>query len=28
MLRTIVGHLPPLAGRVRLGASVRPGYMA
>jgi ATP-binding cassette subfamily F protein 3 len=28
LLRTIAGLLPPLAGRVRLGGSVRPGYMA
>ena len=28
LLRTIAGALPPLAGRVRLGANVRIGYMA
>jgi ATPase subunit of ABC transporter with duplicated ATPase domains len=28
LLRTIAGRLPPLAGRVRLGANVRLGYMA
>jgi ATP-binding cassette subfamily F protein 3 len=28
LLRTIAGLLPPQAGRVRLGASVRAGYMA
>ena len=28
LLRTIAGVLPPLAGSVRLGPSVRPGYMA
>ncbi len=28
LLKTIVGALPPLAGRVRLGASVRIGYLA
>jgi ATP-binding cassette subfamily F protein 3 len=28
LLRTIAGRLPPLAGRVALGANVRPGYMA
>lgn len=28
LLRTIAGHLPPLGGRVRLGASVRLGYMS
>ncbi len=28
LLRTIAGELPPLAGRVRLGGSVRLGYMA
>lgn len=28
LLRTIMGHLPPLSGRVRLGGSVRPGYMS
>jgi ATPase subunit of ABC transporter with duplicated ATPase domains len=28
LVRTIAGYLPPLAGRVRLGARVRPGYMA
>ena len=28
LLKTIVGMLPPLAGRVRLGASVRVGYLA
>jgi ATP-binding cassette subfamily F protein 3 len=28
LLRTIAGHLEPLAGSVRLGASVRLGYMA
>jgi ATP-binding cassette subfamily F protein 3 len=28
LLRTIVGLLPPLAGRVHLGANVRLGYMA
>ena len=28
LVRTIAGRLPPLAGRVRLGARVRPGYMA
>ncbi|MEB2287439.1 MAG: ABC-F family ATP-binding cassette domain-containing protein [Anaerolineae bacterium] len=28
LLKTIVGALPPLAGRVRLGASVRLGYLA
>ncbi len=28
LLRTITGSLPPLAGRVRLGANVRLGYMA
>jgi ATP-binding cassette subfamily F protein 3 len=27
-VRTIAGRLPPLAGRVQLGARVRPGYMA
>ena len=27
LLRTIAGELPPLAGRVRLGSSVRLGYM-
>ncbi len=28
LVRTIAGRLPPLAGRVRLGANVRVGYMA
>ena len=28
LLRTLAGVLPPLAGRVRLGANVRVGYMA
>jgi ATP-binding cassette subfamily F protein 3 len=28
LLRTIVGIIPPLAGRARIGASVRLGYMA
>jgi ATP-binding cassette subfamily F protein 3 len=28
LLRTIAGKLPPLAGRARLGANVRVGYMA
>ncbi len=28
LLKTIIGELPPLAGRVRLGASVRIGYLA
>ncbi|MEA4908291.1 MAG: ABC-F family ATP-binding cassette domain-containing protein [Anaerolineaceae bacterium] len=28
LLRTIAGQLPPLAGRVRLGAGVRPGWIA
>jgi ATP-binding cassette subfamily F protein 3 len=28
LLRTIAGALPPLAGRVKLGAAVRPGLMA
>lgn len=28
LLRKIAGRLPPLAGRVRLGANVRVGYMA
>ena len=28
LLKTIIGALPPLAGRVRLGASVRIGYLA
>ncbi|MCZ7541840.1 MAG: ATP-binding cassette domain-containing protein [Anaerolineae bacterium] len=28
LLKTIVGALPPLTGRVRLGASVRVGYLA
>ena len=28
LLRTIAGLLPPLAGTLRLGSSVRPGYMA
>lgn len=28
LLRTIAGQIPPLEGRVRLGAGVRPGYMA
>jgi ATP-binding cassette subfamily F protein 3 len=28
LVRTIIGQLPPLAGRVRLGASVRVGYFA
>jgi len=28
LLRTALGHLPPLAGRARLGAAVRPGYFA
>ena len=28
LLRTIAGRLPPLAGRVQLGTSVRPGYMS
>jgi ATP-binding cassette subfamily F protein 3 len=28
LLKTIAGHIPPLAGRVRLGPSVRVGYMA
>jgi ATPase subunit of ABC transporter with duplicated ATPase domains len=28
LLRTVAGILPPLAGKVRLGANVRPGYMA
>ena len=27
LLRTIAGQIPPLAGEVRLGASVRLGYM-
>ncbi len=27
LLRTIAGALPPLAGRVQLGANVRPGFM-
>jgi ATP-binding cassette subfamily F protein 3 len=28
LIRTILGHLPPLAGKVRLGASLRVGYLA
>ncbi len=28
LVRAIIGQLPPLAGRVRLGASVRAGYLA
>jgi ATP-binding cassette subfamily F protein 3 len=28
LLRTIVGEVPPLAGHVRLGASIRVGYLA
>jgi len=28
LLKTIVGELPPLAGRVRVGASIRIGYLA
>ncbi len=28
LIRSITGELPPLAGAVRLGASVRPGYFA
>jgi ATP-binding cassette subfamily F protein 3 len=28
LVRTILGHLPPLAGEVRLGASLRVGYLA
>ena len=28
LVRTVLGALPPLAGRVRLGANVRVGYMA
>ena len=28
LLRTIVGQLPPLTGNVRLGSSVKLGYMA
>ncbi len=28
LLRTLVGRLPPLAGTLRLGANVKPGYMA
>ncbi len=28
LLRTILGQVPPLAGRVRIGASVEPGYFA
>jgi ATP-binding cassette subfamily F protein 3 len=28
LLRTIIGQIPPLAGQVRLGANVQPGYMA
>lgn len=28
LLKTIIGALPPLAGRVRLGASVKVGYLA
>ncbi len=28
LLKTIVGQVPPLAGRVRIGASVRIGYLA
>jgi ATP-binding cassette subfamily F protein 3 len=28
LLRTIAGVLPPLAGRARLGANVRPGFMS
>jgi ATP-binding cassette subfamily F protein 3 len=28
LLRTILGMIPPLAGHVRLGANVRPGYLA
>ena len=28
LLRTIAGRIPPLGGRVHLGASVRLGYMA
>ena len=28
LLRTVAGALPPMAGRVRLGANVRAGYMA
>src|SRR5690606_24593230 len=28
LLRTIAGQLPPLSGRVRLGAGVRLGYMS
>jgi ATP-binding cassette subfamily F protein 3 len=28
LLKTIIGEVPPLAGRVRLGASVRIGYLA
>ncbi len=28
LLRTVAGQIPPLAGRVRLGANVRVGYMA
>ena len=27
LVRTILGHLPPLAGQVRLGASLRVGYL-
>ena len=28
LVRTILGEIPPLAGRARLGSNVRPGYMA
>ncbi len=28
LLKTIIGEIPPLAGRVRIGASVRVGYLA
>ncbi len=28
LLRTILGQIPPLGGRVRIGASVKPGYFA
>jgi len=28
LLRTLVGQIPPLEGRIRMGASVKPGFMA
>jgi ATP-binding cassette subfamily F protein 3 len=28
LLRTIAGALPPLAGRIRIGANIKPGFMA